>query len=254
MSFEKKLAKAEKLWKQALKRKPDFENVVPDGTYTAKLVRAEMGESQNGRLQVAWRAVIASGEYKGENVNWWSGLETEDNIMYFQRDLVRLGKEAPEDPTEVESNLTDLEKEKPTIRLRVVTKGEYQNVRLLKTVEAEEEEIEEEIDDEEKGEESEKEESSEEESEEEDKEDKEEQETTEEESEEESEDVEEEAPEVEEGMRVQFSHKGKDIVGTVKKIDYKSEKVIVISDKGLKYTLEPDALSPAPTTKVKKAK
>lgn len=271
MSFDKKLAKAMKNWKKAKERKPSFENVVTDGVYTAKLVRAEMGESQgSGRLQVSMRAVIAGGEYKGENVNWYLGLETEDNIMFFQRDLVRLGKEVPDDPTDLEDVLKELEDEKPTMRIQLRTKGEFQNVRILKLVGAEDEETEseteeeaEEPEEEESDEEAEKEaEEPEEDTDEEEKtedsskEDEEEEEESEEEDTEDEEagDDEVEAPEVEVGSRVMFSKKGKDIVGTVKSIDYKKELVKIKDDAGVAYYISPDALSPAPKTKVKKSK
>lgn len=276
MSFEKKLAKAKTLWKKASDMKPDYDNVITDGTYTGKLVRAELGESQKGRLQVAWRLQVSSGEYKGENINWWSGLETENNIMYFQRDLVRLGKEAPEDPSDLEDVLKEVEKDKLTVRVQVKTSGEFQNVRILKAVDADEsedevveEEAEEpEVEAEAEAEESEDEEKESEDSEEEAPEEEEESEAEEEEepakedaeeedAEPEEEDEEsEEAPEVEEGMRVQFSYKGKDIVGTVMKggIDYKKGTVKIKSDKGLVYKgISPDSLSPAPKVKVKKA-
>lgn len=280
MSFDKKLAKAKKLWNTAKSKKPDFDNVITDGIYVGKLTRAELGESQSkGRLQVAWRVVVASGEYKGENINWWSGLETENNVMYFQRDLVRLGKEVPEDPTDLEDVLKELTKEKPTIRVQVKTNGEFQNVRILKLVESEEsegeeseeeteeeeeeepeeteaeesEEEEEDDDEEEKKDEKSKEEDDEEEDDEEDEEDEEDDEEESGDDEEEDEEK-EEAPEVEVGMRVSFSHKGKDLVGTVKEIDYKKELVKIETDKGNKYKVAPDALSPAPQTKVKKSK
>lgn len=266
MSFEKKLKKAQALWKKASEMKPDFDNVITDGVYTGKLVRAELGESQKGRLQVAWRVVVNSGEYKGENINWWSGLETENNIMYFRRDLVRLGKEAPEDPTELEEILEELENEKLTVRVQIKTNGEFQNVRILKLVDADEDDTEEEDakdvggsedeDIEESQDNSEEEKDNEEEESSEDDEDEEDEDESEEESEDdESDDDSEEVPEVEEGMRVQFSHKGKDIVGVVMKggIDYKKGTVKIESDKGIVYKgISPDTLTAAPKTKVTK--
>lgn len=275
MSLEKKLSKAAKEWKKARERKPDYDNVLSDGVYTAKLVKAELGESRSkGRLQVAFGAVIASGEYKGEKHNWWSGLETEDNMMYFQRDLARLGKEVPDDPTELEDVLGELEKEKPTIKVKLITKGEYQNTRILKLVgededeevgvdEEEAEEPEEEEEEEEKEEESndEDEEKAEKSDDEDDEEEAEEKDEKEDDSEEEEEDdsdeeekSEEEVPEVEVGSRVMFSKKGRDIVGTVKNIDYKNELVKIKTDEGEIHKVAPDVLSPAPKAKVKKLK
>lgn len=265
MGFDKKLAKAMKAWKKAKERKPDYDNVVTDGVYTAKLIRAEMGESQgSGRLQVAMRAVISSGEYKGENVNWYPGLETEDNIMYFQRDLVRLGKEVPDDPSDLEDVLKELEEEEPTIRIQLKTKGEYQNVRILKLVGADEEdeaESEEPSDEEAETEaEDTAEEDAEEEASEEAEEASEEEEPAEEEEKAEAEEepeAEDDVPEVEVGARVMFSSKGKDIVGVIKKeedIDYKSETVRVTTDAGKVFKVKVSALSPAPKAKVKKSK
>jgi flagellar biosynthesis GTPase FlhF len=266
-SLDSKLAKANKLWNAAKKKKPEYENVVPDGVYVGNLTRAEVGESQNGRLQASFRVVISSGEYKGEHVNWWSGLATEDNVMYFQRDLARLGLEMPEDMNDLPDALSELEKEKKSIRIRVVTNGEYQNVRILKAVDVEteepvddesEEDEEDQEDQEEEQEEQEEEDEEEEDEKEEEKdeeeEDEDDEEDEEEEDEEEEEEEKEEAPEVEVGARVQFERKGKTLVGTVKKIDYEKELVKVKTDAGDVFKLSPDDISPAPATKVKKSK
>lgn len=279
MSFDKKLAKAAKLWKAAQKMKPEFDNVVTDGIYTGKLIKAEMGESQKGRLQVCFRVEVAGGEYKGEKVTWYSGLETENNMMYFQRDIVRLGKEVPEDPSDLEGVLKELEKEKPVIRIQLKTSGEFQNVRILKLVEdadeevetdeeveeeVEEDEAEEESDDEEaedeESDDEDDEEAAEEESEEEDDEDEEDETSQESEDDADAEDEEsddddsksDETPEVEVGMRVSAEYKGKTVIGVVKEIDYKKEIVKIKTDKGILIKVSPDALSPAPQTKVKK--
>jgi len=133
MSLNAQLAKAKSLWNKAKGMKPEFESPVADGVYVGRISMAELGESQSsGRLQVSWGVVISAGEFKGETVRWWSGLKTEQNFMYLQRDIARLGKEVPEGVNELEDILKEIEKEKPSIRFKVKTDGEFQNVRVLK--------------------------------------------------------------------------------------------------------------------------
>jgi hypothetical protein len=133
MSLKAQLAKAKSLWSKAKDMKPEFESSVTDGVYVGRISLAELGESQaSGRLQVSWGVVISAGEFKGETVRWWSGLKTEQNFMYLQRDIARLGKDVPEGVDELEDILAAIEKEKPSIRFRVKTDGEFQNVRILK--------------------------------------------------------------------------------------------------------------------------
>lgn len=250
-NFKAKLAKAAKAWSNATKKKPDFGTELPDGTYHARIVKAEMGESQSkGRLQVAWQAVILKGEHKNEKANWWNGMETEDNMMYFQRDLVRLGKEVPEDPSEIEDVLKEIEKEKPTVRIAVKTNGEFTNIRIGKKLDSdevgdEEEPTEDEAPAEEPAVEAEPEPEVEAEPE------VEPEPEAEEVVEEVVEEVEEE-PTVEVGMRVAFDLKGKEIVGSVTSIDTELQKVVVKSDQGPSFKLAPEKLRPAPKAKVTK--
>lgn len=285
MSVKGALKKAASLWDKAKKKKPEFENNVTDGNYIGRLTKAELGESQKGRLQVAFAATVLKGEFKGETVRWWSGLKTEDNLMYLQRDLRRLGVEVPEDIGDLEEALEQLQKEKPKFSFRVKIDGEYLNVRIGKALEAddagededededtEEEETEEEETDEEETEEEEddeEEEDEEEESEDEDEEseeDEDEEESEEEEEEDSEEDDEEEKEEedadeeeeddkseFEKGSRVVFKLKKKDVVGEIVKIDYKSEEAVVKTDDG-KFAVAIEDLKPAPKTSVKKVK
>lgn len=245
MSLKAQLEKARANWKKGKETSPDFGSPVPDGTYVGKLVKVELNESQSsGRLQAHFQAVISTGEYKGESINWYSGLKTDQNMMYFQRDIVRLGHDAPEDINDVEDILKEISKEKPSIRFKVVTDGEYTNVRLLKrldTAEAPEEE---------ETEEPEEPEAEEEEPETKKKEEIEEEEVIEE--EEESDDD----PEIDVavGLRVLISVSGKDQAGTITEINEREEKVVVKTDAGKKFRVGIDKLKPAPKTKVSKKK
>jgi hypothetical protein len=258
MSLKAQLAKAKSLWKKGKEMKPDFDNVVPDGVYVGKLTSAELGESEaSGRLQVKWSAVISGGEYKGEKITWWSGLKTEQNFFYLQRDLTRLGVDVPEDINDLEESLKEVEKEKPAIRFRTKTDGEFQNVRILKKLNASEDDsdlsddtdaVPEDVEDE--GETTEapakakakakKEEP--------------EEEVVEEEVEEEvAADDDDDTPALEVGVRVAFDFKDEEIVGEVSEVDADKETAKIKGDNGKSYKgVKFEKLRPAPKAKVKK--
>lgn len=131
-TFDKKFKQAASMWERARERaqtENKFENELEDGRYIACLSEAKIGESQSsGRLQVAWTFIISEGEYKGQTKRSYDGLESEDNLMWLGRKLVQLGYEIPEDLEEVKSVLEAITKDKPIVRVRLKTKGEFQNV------------------------------------------------------------------------------------------------------------------------------
>ncbi len=254
MSLKAQLQKHKALWNKAKEAKQEFDNVVTAGVYVGKLVKANLNTSESsGRLQVAFAAVISGGEFKGEKVNWWSGLKTEQNFMYLQRDLTRLGAEVPTDINDLEDILAEVEKEKPAIRFKVSIDGEFTNVRILKklnadeTPESEEEdvtaeaEVPEDVEPEAeeaaptKGKKAKKSEP--------------EEEIVEEETEEVVEDAE---PTLEAGVRVAFDFQKEELVGEVVSVEQNGEKAIVQSDAGKKYKIKVENLRPAPKAKVKK--
>ncbi len=231
--FAKKLTGLKKHWKEASKREPAKMAAVEDGIYEAKLSKCQLAESiSSGRLQVAWGWVIAKGEGKGDQVNDYDGLETEDNFFYLQRKLAQLGKEIPEEITELEEVLKQLEKEKPLAKIRVKSKDGFTHVYINGLVEDsdDEEETETETEDETEEEETESDEEEETESEEED----EEEEETEEE-EEETEEEEEDAVNVDIGDTVAFKLKdGTEHTGELLEVLEKEGKARVRSKKDKK--------------------
>lgn len=133
MSFTKKLKEAGKMWGKAKERAESekaFQNdEFEDGRYVVCLSDAKLAESKtSGRLQVGWAHVFTEGEYKGKTKWSYDGLESEDNLMWLGRKLQRLGYEIPEDFDEVQAVLDKITKEKPLVRIRLKTKGEFQNV------------------------------------------------------------------------------------------------------------------------------
>jgi len=238
MSLKAQLAKAKSLWNKAKDMKPEFESPVNDGVYVGRIMKAELGESESsGRLQVSWGAVISVGEFKGETVRWWSGLKTEQNFMYLQRDIARLGKEVPEGVDELEEILEGIEKEKPSVRFKIKTDGEFQNVRLLKKLEGLD--VPEDDDDAPSGDDYDLD------------------------PEPEPSDPEPEptdpepepsddVPTMEVGIRAAFDLSGKEVAGEVIKVDPDQEKATVKLDDGRKFFVKYDKLRPAAKTKVKK--
>lgn len=132
--FKKRLAALKGKWNKAKKEKPEsFGAAVEDGTYVGRLTLAELGESQSsGRMQVTWEATITEGENKGVIVRDYDGLETEQNLFFFQAKLARFGKEIPDGDNieEIEEILAELTKEKPAIRFRVQTKDDFTHFRI----------------------------------------------------------------------------------------------------------------------------
>ena len=130
MSVSAKLKRASKLWKKAKERAeeqgPGFAEY-PDGRYIMKVTGAEVGESQNGRVQIAWKLAFADGEYDGKDYHDYQGLETEDNLVYVAARLDRFGYEPPDDLTDLAETLKEIVEEGPEIRVRLKSKGDFQN-------------------------------------------------------------------------------------------------------------------------------
>jgi cobalamin biosynthesis protein CobT len=273
VDFSKKLAKAKSAWKNAMKKKPDFGSDLPDGTYHVRLTTAEVVESQSsGNLQVHWAAVVLEGESKGDKLNWYSQLKTEDNMMYLQRDITKLGEESPEDPTELEDTLKSISKKKPAVKVSVKTNGDFQNVRFGKLLTDEdvadddEEEVEESESEEEETEEEdeapakkkkakaedEEEEADAEEEEEPAKEDDEEPEAEPEAEEEEEAEESEEEEVLEIGKRYAFDLKGKEVIGVSQKFNKKAGTVTMKVDGYKPFDVKAEKLRPAPKSKVTK--
>lgn len=237
MSLKSKMGELKKMWNTAKKTKPEFESSAPDGVYVGRIVKAEFGEAEtSGRPQVSWGAVISAGEFKGETVRWWSGLKTEQNMMYLQRDIVRLGHEV-DDLDELEDVLAKIEKEKPSIRFRIKTDGEFTNIRVLKKLAAGETEDEEPAatkEPEDPAPEAE------------------EDPIPETEPEPEPEPAEADEPTLEVGVRAAFDLKGKEVVGEVTKVNDDETVVVKLDNGGGSFKVKVEKLRPAAKTKVKK--
>jgi hypothetical protein len=101
-----------------------------DGRYKMKATDAKIGVSKNKRVQVIITWKFMSGEYKGKEKLDFEGL-VEDHLEYLLRKLDAMGYDTSslenldDDLKEI---LTDIKKSKPECRVRLKTKGEFQNV------------------------------------------------------------------------------------------------------------------------------
>jgi hypothetical protein len=136
MSFQNRLSKLGKDWKAASARDAkQFGSELEDGRYIARITDCEIQESMSsGRLQVMWEHTVVEGPDTNATIRSYDGIETEDGLFYLQRRIARLGKQVPENPSDLENVITQLAKEKPIVRIRVKTKGDYQNVYLDKLI------------------------------------------------------------------------------------------------------------------------
>lgn len=139
--FNKILAGLDKTWEKAKKRIGEVGNFaeIPDGKYFVQVVGAEIGTSQNsGRPQVHFEFAITEGEFQGQIKHSYNGLDTEDNLMYFGKDLTRMGYEAEKlTAKELPKILEDMVKRKLKLKIQLRTKNEYQNVYIQKLLDEE---------------------------------------------------------------------------------------------------------------------
>lgn len=114
-----------------------------DGKYLARMVHAELGESNSsGRLQVDFQWKFISGEYKGKIKHDYQGVESEDNQSFCLRVFQKLGYETDEieGASDITGILKQLNKEKPKAKISLKTKGEFQNVFIIKAADSDEDE------------------------------------------------------------------------------------------------------------------
>jgi hypothetical protein len=149
-ALKNKLKKAQDNWQGAREKAKESSGFteVPDGRYLAHLTNAQIGESRSsGRLQIQWTWTISDGEFEKDTKLDFDGLETEDNLVFLGRKLARFGYELPEDITEISDILDELIEKQPLARIRLKTKGEFQNVyvdKLMRSVSSEDEDSDEE--------------------------------------------------------------------------------------------------------------
>lgn len=121
---------ARKLWKEGFENK---ENVgsgageFDDGKYHVKLEKAytAMSNSSN-RPQNVMVFKFVNGDYKGQKVYSYQGLDNPTGIAIALAVLEKLGHEVTS-PDEIDAADRKLSKEQPDVELRLQTRGDFQN-------------------------------------------------------------------------------------------------------------------------------
>jgi hypothetical protein len=117
-----------------------------DGRYRMRAVDAKIGVSKNKRVQVVITWKFMDGDYKGKEKLDFEGL-TEDHLPYLLKKLDAMGYDTSELENledELKQILDDIKKSKPKCKVRLKTKGEFQNVYVDGVLGEEEEESEDE--------------------------------------------------------------------------------------------------------------
>jgi hypothetical protein len=125
-------------WNRAKEQARTFGPSLPDGAYIAQLTTVSISESKSSeRLQVAWEYVVVEGESVGTLIRDYDGLETEQNLTWLMRKLDRLGYDPTElDAGDLEAVMEELVARKPVLRVRLRTKGDYQNCYIDRVLDA----------------------------------------------------------------------------------------------------------------------
>lgn len=117
-----------------------------DGKYKMRCVDGKIGQSKNKRVQVVLTWKFMDGDYKGKEKLDFEGL-TEDHLEYLLRKLDAMGYDISEmeDLEEgLKEILADIKKSKPRCKVRLKTKGEFQNLYVDKLIEDDDEDEEDE--------------------------------------------------------------------------------------------------------------
>ena len=121
-----------KQWLQKLNKVKDWEAVikeadqqggsVPDGRYRCKVTSAELTESKgSGREQInLFTEVVEEGDYQGQNIGVFMGLDEEQSLPWTIAALRRTGFKIGEDPAqEIIDAVNSLNEDLPEVVIRV---------------------------------------------------------------------------------------------------------------------------------------
>ena len=110
----------------------------PDGEYEGVIKSAVVGlsKSEAKRLQCIWTMEVTAPEgFESRKQMKIAGLETEDNLCWFQGDLAVLGIDPPDDANDIADAVGQTEG--LPIAFRVRTKQEFTNVDFIGLLEGE---------------------------------------------------------------------------------------------------------------------
>jgi len=77
---------------EATEEAGDWAAQVPDGPYQVRTLIPELIRSSSGNLVLRMKAeVLSPADFEGEEVTWFYGFVTDDNLRFLKRDLKKLG-------------------------------------------------------------------------------------------------------------------------------------------------------------------
>ena len=112
---------------------------VPESIYKMQLQAAFIAESSNGNLMIKREHLILEGEQEGEVVYDQIMLQTEHGPRWVAKWMGQMGFEAPDDVSEVEETVKEIEEAAPIYMGKVVIKDDFSNVRIQEVLETESE-------------------------------------------------------------------------------------------------------------------
>lgn len=141
-ALETKLAGLDKKWDDAKENPVGVFTSWEDGKYPTQLIEAEIGESQNGRLQVVWGFQNLDSEEVDVH-KMFDGLDpsvSEDCFAWLQNHIEALGFTYPDKISDLPKLLKKMVKADVQVMLQLKTKagnngGSFQNTYLNNLIE-----------------------------------------------------------------------------------------------------------------------
>lgn len=134
-SVNQLLKDRQKEWSEAKAITSDFDIDVPDGPYNAKVLKATVGQSRQGRLQTEYSFLVVGGPYDGKKIPRYQGLDRDESFGYEKAFIKRAGGRIPKNITKLPDVLAELVD--TGVRIQVATSTSdprYRNIYMNGTV------------------------------------------------------------------------------------------------------------------------
>lgn len=122
-------------WKEQTSRQATGFTRHPDGLYISLLKSVELGESKAGKAQITWVYIFKDGDLIGKEQRDFDGLERDDAFYWLGIKLRNFGVDpASMRPRDLPGILEEISSQKKLVKLRLKSKGEYQNCYVEKVL------------------------------------------------------------------------------------------------------------------------
>lgn len=130
--YEQRLKEMESHWVQDSQK--GFTNL-PDGVYLCKLQDIRLEESNNtGNLQIVSEWLVFDTENSGDVIYIYTPIEGEYGPSLTRQFIESLNYEFPNDPEKIPDIINDLLNVTPAVRIKLTTKKERQNKKILAVI------------------------------------------------------------------------------------------------------------------------